>query len=103
MEFIIFFLVFIVPGLIAVLAYNIVAQLRVEVCFTGGLIFDLLIFIIMITGLYFFRDITQVPMLLEQFICLSFTRNYALLSILIGIILGVGFGFLKRLFFWIRN
>jgi hypothetical protein len=57
----------------------------------------------MITGLYFFHGVTTVAILLFEFTCLSFTRNYALLSILIVILLGIGFGLLRRLFFWIRR
>jgi hypothetical protein len=98
-----YFLVLIVPGLIGALAFSIAARFRTEINIYVALIIDLLTFIIMITGLYFFHGVTTAAQLIIQFNCLSFTRNYALLSIFIAIVLGVIGGLLRRLFFWIRR
>lgn len=103
MEIIRFILVLLVPGLFAALAYSITGRFRIAANPITAALFDLMIFTIMITGLYFFRDIFTMTLLAAQFECLSFTRNYILLSTLIGILLGVGFGFLSRLFFWMRD
>ena len=98
-----YFLILIVPGFIGALAFSIAARFRTEINFYVASIISLLTFIIMITGLYFLHGVTTVAMLLFEFGCLSFTRNYALLSILIAILLGVGLGLLRRLFFWLRR
>lgn len=98
-----YFLVLIVPGFIGALAFSIAARFRTEINFYVAMIIDLLTFIIMITGLYLFHGVVTVADLLFEFTCLSFTRNYALLSILIAIILGVIGGLIRRLFFWIRR
>ncbi len=98
-----YFLILIVPGFIGALAFSITARFRTEINFYVAMIIDLLTFIIMITGLYFFHAVVTVADLLFEFTCLSFTRNYALLSILIAILLGVAGGLIRRLFFWIRR
>jgi hypothetical protein len=97
MELVIFFLIFIVPGIIAAVVYGLIACLNDEPRIATSLIFDLLIFIINITGLYYCEDILTLDELMVQFNCLSFTRKYALLSILVGIILAVIFGLIRRL------
>ncbi len=102
-DFFRFFLVLIVPGMIGALAYSITARFRTEINLYVALIIDLLTFTAMITGLYFFKGVVTVDALLVEFNCLSFTRNYILLSILIAIIYGVIFGFLRRIFFWLRR
>lgn len=98
-----YFLVLIVPGIIGALAFSIAARLRTEINIYVALIIDLITFIIMITGLYYFKDVTTVSILLFEFTCLSFTRKFALLSTLIAIIVGVIGGLIRRLFFWIRR
>jgi hypothetical protein len=98
-----YFLVLIIPGLIGALAFSITARFRTEINLYVALIIDFLTFIIMITGLYFLHGVTTVAILLVEFNCLSFTRNYALLSTFIAIVLGVIGGLLRRLFFWIRR
>lgn len=103
MELIRFFLVLLVPGLIGALAFSIAARFRTEMNLIVALLMDLLTFTVMITGLYFLKDVTTMEMLLFEFTCLSFTRRYILLSILINILLGTGIGLLRRLFFWIRR
>lgn len=103
MEFIRFFMILIVPGFIGALLYSIISRLKEEIDIPTALIMSLFIFIINITGLYFIKGITTMSQLLFQFTCLSFTRRYALLSILIAIIMGVLFGFIRRFFFWIRR
>jgi hypothetical protein len=98
-----YFLVLIIPGLIGALAYSITARFRTEINVFVALIIDLLTFTTMITGLYFFQDVFTTSDLLNEFTCLSFTRNYILLSVAISIFYGVLFGFLRRIFFWLRR
>lgn len=98
-----FFLVLIVPGLIGALFFSIFARLTTEIDWRVALILNLFTFTTMITGLYFLQDIVSVESLLVHFNCLSFTRNYILLSILINIFYGIVFGLLRRVFFWIRR
>lgn len=98
-----YFLVLIVPGMIGALAYSITARFRTEINLYVAFILDLLVFTTMITGLYFFQNVVTVSDLLIEFECLSFTRNYILLSTFIAIVYGVIFGFLRRIFFWLRR
>lgn len=100
-----YLLILIVPGIIAARLYSSISRCR----FTGAggvansLIFALLIFITMITGIYYFYDdVTTVTQLVEAFDCLSFTRKYALLSILIGLIYATITGLIRRIFWWQR-
>ncbi len=102
-EFFRHFLVLLVPGVIGALTYSIVSSLRTRVNLSVALILDLLTFTAMITGLYFFKAVVTVDLLLNEFTCLSFTRNYILLSIIISIFFGVLFGILRRIFFWLRR
>ena len=94
-----FFLILIVPGMISAVIFGFIARLRQEPTIATTLIFDFWIFIIMITGLYFFKGIVNMPGLIASFECLSFTRRYALLSVFIGINLAIISGFKYRLFF----
>ncbi len=103
LQFFQLFLALLVPGLIGALIYSIFARLTTEINVYVALILDLFTFVIMITGLYFFKGVTTVADLLVQFGCLSFTRKYILLSLLIQILLGAATGLLRRLFFWIRR
>ncbi len=99
MELIRFILILLGPGLIAAAVYGAIACLKCEPKLTTGVIFSLLIYIIMITGLYYFKGIYTSCSLLESFNCLSFTRKYALLSILIGLILGTIFGLIRKILY----
>jgi len=103
MDFIRFFLILIVPGIISAIIFGFIARLRQEPTIATTLIFDLWIFIIMITGLYFFKHVYTIDDLLFEFNCLSFTRRYTLLSTLIGINLAVISGFIYRIFFMFRR
>lgn len=96
MDFIRFFLILLVPGLIAAKVYGMIGCVRGEPRITTALVFDLFIFLINITGLYFFKGIYTMSALLVSFDCLSFTRRYGLLSIFIGILLGIISGILYR-------
>ncbi|NLL73919.1 MAG: hypothetical protein GX237_10375 [Clostridiales bacterium] len=98
-----FFLALIVPGLIGALFFSIFARLTTEIDWRVAFILDLFTFTTMITGLYYLQDIVSVEQILVQFNCLSFTRKYILLSILINIVYGIVFGLLRRAFFWIRR
>lgn len=103
MEFFRFFLILIVPGIIGALAYSIARHLKTDINPYVVLVLDLLVFTTMITGLYFFKHVYTIKDLCIEFGCLSFTRNYILLSIWINICYGVIFGLLRKCFFWIRS
>lgn len=98
-----YFLILIVPGIIGAIAFSIAARFRTEINLYVALIIDLLTFIVMITGLYYFQGVTTMDILIFEFTCLSFTRKYALLSIIIATFIGVAAGLIRRLFFWIRR
>jgi len=98
-----FFLILIVPGMISAVIFGFIAHLRQEPRIGTTMIFALWIFIVMITGLYFFKGIVNMPGLIASLECLSFTRRYALLSIFIGIFLATMSGFIYRLFFRCRR
>lgn len=103
LEFFNYFLALILPGLIGALAFSIAARLTTEIDWRVALIFNLLTYTTMIIGLYYIEDIVTIDQLRFQFNCLSFTRKYILLSTAITIFYGVVFGFIRRLFFWIRR
>lgn len=96
MTFIIAFLLLIVPGFIGAAILRLISPATPSRIIVIGLIIDLLVFIINITGLYFIKDIFTVTELEVYFDCLSFIRKYALLSILISIILGIIGGIILR-------
>lgn len=101
-----YFLILIVPGIIAARFFSLVAGCRFggATALANSLIFALLIFITMITGIYYFYDdVTTVTQLIEAFNCLSFTRKFALLSIFIGLIYAGIAGAIRRWFFWWRR
>lgn len=102
MEFIIYFLTLIVPGLIAAKVYECFLRCKNTNLIANTLIFSLLIFLINITGLYCIKDIYTVKALIASFDCLSFLRHYILLSILIGILLALLFGLIKKCYRKIR-
>lgn len=88
----IFFLIFFVPGFIAVLMYELVSGHRIKTCFrsiTTALVFDLLILIINLIGLYIFKSIHTIDKLICYFNCISFTSKYAILSIVVGIVISL--------------
>ncbi len=98
-----YFLVLIVPGLIGALAFSIAARLRTEIDWTTAFIMALLTFTTMITGLYCLHGVHTAEELVAELNCMSFTRNYILLSTGISIFYGVTIGLVRRLFFWIRR
>lgn len=87
------FLIIIVPGFFADRIYRLVAFCRKTSSIYTALIFSLFIYLINITGLFLFHGITNFSILNASFDCLQFTRNYILLSLLVGAILGVIAGF----------
>ncbi len=103
MDLIFFFLLLIVPGIIAAKLYSFITNCRKDYNILNALSFDLLIFIINITGLYYFKHIQTIQELLTYFDCMSFTRKYALLAILVGLILATIFGLIRRFAFWWRR
>ena len=103
MNFFVCFLLFIIPGFIAGITYYTLCckhskhhKEPKDIVITS-LIFDLLIFIVNITGLYYLKGIHTYDVLEWYFTCLSFTRKYALLSILVGIVLAIIACAIKRL------
>ncbi len=97
MDFIRFFLM-LVPGLIAAKVYGKVGCVDGEPRIVTALIFDLFIFLINITGLYFFKGIYTMTALITSLDCLSFTRRYGILSIFVGILLAIISGTIYRVF-----
>lgn len=93
---IILILLLIIPGFIAERLFHLISHCKTKFGIITGLIFDLLIFIINIIGLYYFEAIYTIQDLLLHFNCLSFCRKYGLLSILVAIILGVIFGIIFK-------
>ena len=97
-----YFLILIVPGLIGALFFSIAAHFRTQIQWTTAFIISFLTFLTIITGLYFLHDVHTVAYLQVEFNCLSFSRNYMLLSTGISIFYGIVFGLLRRIFFFIR-
>lgn len=105
MEFIRFFLILIVPGIMAARLYSILSGCKFTAvnAISNTLVFDLIIFLINIFGLYLFKSIYSFVTLLAYFDCPHFTTLYTLLSIFIGLVLATISGLTKRfLFFWVR-
>ncbi len=98
MDFIRFFLIMLVPGLIAAKVYGKIGCVEGEPRIITALIFDLFIFLINITGLYFFKGIYTMTALITSLNCLSFTRRYGILSIFVGIFLAIISGTIYRVF-----
>lgn len=100
LEIFIYFLLFIVPGFIAVLVFELATRHRIRACcrnISTALIFDLLIFLINIAGLFIFKSINELRKLKWYFDCISFTCKYALLSIVVGILLALIAGLFIKL------
>lgn len=101
----VYFLVFLVPGLFAVLVYNLICCHRMDCCKTiaSALIYDLLILGINLAGLRFIKCIDTFQELQVYFNCLSFTPKYILLSLVIGIVLAIFTCLLSHLLCWCRR
>lgn len=91
MYWFVFFMIFLIPGLFAVLIYNLISRRSMGCCriITSALVFDLLILGINLAGLRFFKCIYTFKQLQCCFNCLSFTPKYILLSLITGTILAV--------------
>jgi|LSQX01.1.fsa_nt_gb hypothetical protein len=94
----VYLLLLVVPGFIAEKIFSFICFCNNSNKLITALIFDLIIFIINITGLYYLKGLHTFEALEPYFNCLSFTRKYALLSILVGIILAVISGIICRIF-----
>ncbi|MBB5194111.1 hypothetical protein [Anaerocolumna cellulosilytica] len=103
MEFIVFFLLLIVPGIFADRIYNIVSRWRETSNAYTSLIFALIIYIINIFWLFVFKGILTFTALIAAFDCLQFQRRYAIFSLILAAILGTVVGFIRKFFFWIRR
>lgn len=103
MEVIVFFLLLIVPGILADVIYNIVSRLRETGSAFTSLIFALVIYIINIFWLFVFKGILTLAALLEAFDCLQFERRFAIISLILAVIVGALAGLIRRLFIWISQ
>lgn len=90
-------LIVIGSGAIAATIFGIVANLREEPKLSTSLAFSFILFVIMQIGLFFFRDFNAITTLSVAFNSVIFTIKYALLSTLIGIILAIIFGLIRRI------
>lgn len=97
----ILFLLFFIPGFIAVLAYEFICGCKIINCCRNmllGMIFNLLSLIIMLIGLWIFEEIYTIGDLIYHFTCMHFTMTYAIVIIIVNIGLGVFGGLICRLF-----
>jgi hypothetical protein len=102
----IFFLLLIVPGFISALVYKLISGHRITnscIMIISGLIFNLLILIINLAGLYIFKAICTFEELKCYFNCLSFTARYGILSIIVGIVLAIIAAIIFRLCVWKKH
>lgn len=99
-----YFLIFFVPGLFAVIVYNVLSNRCMECWQTivSALVFDLLIMDINFAGLRFIKGIGNCKELQEYFCCLSFLPKYMLLCLIVGTILAVIAWLLSHLICWCR-
>lgn len=87
-----FFLLLIVPGFIATWIYRVVCRGGViprYLFVSTALIFDLLILIVNLLGLFYLKGIRTLNRLIEAFECLQFTAKYGLLAIFVGAVLAL--------------
>lgn len=96
LDAIILFLLLIVPGFIAERLFKFISRCKAKSAVISALIFNFLIILINITGLFFFKNVNTIQDLLSHFIWMHFCMLYGLLSILVAIILGVIFGIISR-------
>ncbi|BCJ99663.1 hypothetical protein [Anaerocolumna chitinilytica] len=87
-QFIIMLLILFISGLFADRIYRLVAFCRKTSSVYTALIFSLIIFYIDILGLFIFKGITHLPMLIDSFDCLQFTRRFILVSLIVAAIIG---------------
>lgn len=97
MQLLVFLLVIFGAGSITASIYGIIANLRKEPKLTTAFVFSLILFVIMQTGLYFFRDMYAFSTVLVAFNSVSFTIQYALLSSFIGLIVSIIIGLIRRI------
>jgi hypothetical protein len=101
----VYFLIFMIPGLFAVLVYNLISCHSMDhgKTITSALIFDLLILGINLAGLRFIKGICTFQELQSYLHCLSFTSKYILLSLGVGIALAILAWLLSHLHSWCRG
>lgn len=90
MEFLIVFLVLIIPGFIAQVIFSFLSRCS-EQALATGLIFDLLILIINIIGLHYIKGIPSLTDVITSMDSMRFLWKYAALSIGVGTILALIF------------
>lgn len=97
----IFLLLFIVPGLVSVLLYELTCHRKIR-ChlrhLSAALIFDLLILVINFAGLYLIKDICTLEKLICSLESLPFIIKYAVLSLIIAAVLGAVLGIICQLY-----
>jgi dipeptide/tripeptide permease len=76
--------------------YHLVSRCRERSRAATTLIFSLLIYLINIIGLWLFTTYHTQTALFAAFDCLKFTREYILLSLVVGLILGIIAGLFRR-------
>lgn len=101
MVFIIFTLILIGSGFIAERVFSFVSR-REGNGLINGLAFSLLIFFTNMVGMHIFKDLSTYEKLQKFLGNVVYSSKYMLLSILVGIVLAIILGLLRRLFFW-RN
>lgn len=87
----IYFLIFLVPGLFAVLVQSLLFRHRMECWRAAGsaLMYDLLILGINLAGLNYFKGICSFCDFQGALQCVKFTSKYIFLSIFVGIVLAI--------------
>lgn len=95
----IYFLIFLVPGLFAVLIQSMLRRSRMEGWWVVGsaLMYDLLILAINLAGLSYFKGICSFCNFQGSLQCLRFTSKYIFLSISVGIVLAIIVWLLSKL------
>lgn len=103
LDFLRFFLIIFVPGLVATYISMFITRHDVKNILYTSFIYDMFIYLTMITGLYFFKGIYTMPALITSMNCLSFTRRYTILSIGIGIMLAICWSICWKIFHHCRR
>lgn len=87
----VYFLIFLVPGIFAVLVYNLLGRRAIGAWNTIGLalVYDLMITGINFAGLRFIKGISNFGVLDIYLRCLSFTPKYILLNLVVGLVLAI--------------
>lgn len=102
MDLIRMFLLMIAPGIIGLYFYSILSRRRARYPFLFVLAISFLTYLVMITGLYFFKDIYTTSSLITSLDCLSFSRRYGIISTLVSIVISSIFALFARVIPFLR-